>query len=199
MKPALPTLLTVASLSLALLLTAGCGSQPSQSSAKPYDEMTPVEGGNLPPEMTRFGGEIQGDVSDAIPVEVVLNDLPAYSDKLIRVRGTVIEVCKPKGCWVTMGVPDAPERGVLFVKFVCPIDDTRLVPIDAAGSFAVVEGKLEQIEISEDFARHLASDAGKSKEEIAQIVGPQKLIRLSSPAAEIDCKPFLAEQKNKSS
>ncbi|MEO0477198.1 MAG: DUF4920 domain-containing protein [Planctomycetota bacterium] len=199
MKTTLFATLTTACLTLGLLFTAGCHSSQSAVSSAPYDSMTPVEGGNLPPEMTQFGGEIQGDLSDSIPVEVVLQDLSAYKDKLIRVRGTVVEVCKPKGCWVTLGDLDAPENGVLFVKFVCPIDDTRLVPLEASGSIAVVEGKLEQIEISEDFARHLAADAGKTEDEIAKIVGPQELIRLSSPAAEIDCKPFLAEQAEKNS
>ncbi|MEM6259342.1 MAG: DUF4920 domain-containing protein [Planctomycetota bacterium] len=194
-----PLIVLKAACVLALFSIAlGC-SGPAKTADKPYENMTPVEGGNLPPEMTQFGGEIQGDVADAIPVGLVLKDLSAYKNKLIRVQGTVIEVCKPKGCWVTLGDPDAPENGVLFVKFVCPIDDTRLVPLEASGSVAVVEGKLEQIEISESFARHLASDAGKSEEEISRIVGPQELIRLSSPAAEIDCKPFLAEQAGKHS
>jgi hypothetical protein len=189
----------LAMLTLAVVLLAGCSSRSQSSSNGAYDDMMPVEGGLIPAEMTQFGGDMQGDVKDAIPVETVLGNLSTYTDQLIRVRGTVVEVCKPKGCWVTLGDPGAPERGVLFVKFVCPIDDTRLVPIDAAGSFAVVEGKLEQIEISEDFARHLAADAGKTQAEIEKIVGPQPLIRLSSPAAEIDCTPFLAEQAQKKS
>lgn len=172
-------------------LTSGCGTGPSLTA---YDLITPVDGGQLPPEMTRFGGEITGDLSDTVMVSEVLTDPALFEGELIRVQGVVIEVCKPKGCWITLGIPETPERGVLFVKFVCPVGDDRLVPIDAPGQVAVVEGQLERVEITEAFARHLAEDAGHTPEQIAAITGPQPLIRLSSPAAMIDCKPFTSQE-----
>ena len=70
----------------------------------------------------------------------------------------------------------------VFVKFTCPIEG-RLIPMDAAGKDAVVEGTIEVTEISEEEARHYREDAGATPEELEKIVGPQRTIRIQSPAA----------------
>jgi len=57
--------------------------------------------------------------------------------------------------------------------------------MEAVGHQAIVEGTLEVTEISEAQARHFAEDAGKSPDQIARIVGPQKQIRFKSPAAKV--------------
>lgn len=72
----------------------------------------------------------------------------------------------------------------LFVKFTCPIGG-RLIPMEAVGHQAIVEGTLQVETISEDDARHFAEDAGKSQEEIEEIVGEQIQLRMASPAARI--------------
>ena len=73
----------------------------------------------------------------------------------------------------------------VFVKFTCPVEG-RLIPMEAEGRTALVEGTLEVKVISEEEARHYRQDAGASPEEIAKIVGPQTEIKLNSPAAMID-------------
>ena len=81
-----------------------------------------------------------------------------------------------------LSYPDATET--LFVKFSCPVKG-RLIPMEALGHLAIVEGSFKLSEISEADARHYAEDAGKSPEEIAKIVGPQNQLRMSAPAAMI--------------
>lgn len=48
----------------------------------------------------------------------------------------------------------------------------------AAGHNAFIKGTLEAREVSEAEARHYAEDAGKPKEEIERIVGPQKSVMM---------------------
>ena len=78
---------------------------------------------------------------------------------------------------------ESAEKGV-FVKFNCPISG-HLIPMEAMGKQAVVEGTLTAEVVTEDEARHLAEDAGKSAEEIAKIMGDSVRLRVASPAARI--------------
>lgn len=145
--------------------------------------------GDGKPELASGGKMLQ--VGDApklthltpLPVGDVLADPSAYVGKPVRVMGTIDQVCATRGCWVTL--KDRASGRELFVKFTCSPEGGRIVPKEAAGKVAVVEGELEIREISEADARHFAEDAGRSKEEVAKIVGPQKQIRLSSPTVRI--------------
>jgi hypothetical protein len=113
-----------------------------------------------------------------VSVKTILADVSAYEGKPIRVEGAVSKVCERKGCWMEMSDGDK----ALFVKFTCPVDG-RLIPMDAVGKRAVVQGELKIKEISEADARHLAEEGGKTPEQVAKIVGPQKQITLASPGA----------------
>ncbi len=79
---------------------------------------------------------------------------------------------------------DGASKETLLIKFTCTVKG-RLIPVDAVGKFAFIEGRLNIVEISEQEARHYKEDAGASKEEIAKIVGPQTTVRMSAPAARI--------------
>lgn len=130
-----------------------------------------------------FGEPMTLAESDTISVGKLLANASAYDGKYVRVHGTVLAVCESKGCWMDIGsAADAEER--LYVKFTCPVEG-RLIPMEAAGHKAVVEGTLAVQEITESEARHYADEAGKSAEEIRAIQGPQKRIRLMAPAAAI--------------
>ena len=91
------------------------------------------------------------------------------------------EVCSAKGCWLALG---GPQDEGLFVKFTCPIEG-RLIPMEAVGKPAVVEGTVTVVEMTEAEARHYAKDGGATETEIAKIVGPQKRITVASPSAKI--------------
>ncbi len=132
---------------------------------------------------TAFGQKMKLTSGQPVCMSEVLADKAKFAGKFMRVCGKVDSVCAKRGCWIRLTGPSASET--LFVKFTCPIDG-HLVPMEAKGRRAIVEGTLELKEISQDEARHYAEDAGKSKEDIAKIVGPQKIIKLNAPAAIID-------------
>lgn len=123
-------------------------------------------------------GEAVNPSADATPVATVLGDTKDFEGKPIRVTGTVSKVCERKGCWLQ--ISDAGQD--LFVKFTCPVEG-RLVPMDAIGKKAIVQGELAIKEVSEADARHIAEEGGKTPAEVAKIVGPQKQITLKSPGA----------------
>lgn len=121
-----------------------------------------------------------------VPVSAVLANPSEFAGKPIRIVGTVDSVCEKKGCWITMAGTGQKEE--LFVKFTCSAEGGRIVPMEAKGRQAIVEGTVTVKEISEADARHYAEDEGASKEAIAKIVGPQKQISVSSPAVQIAMK-----------
>jgi len=84
----------------------------------------------------------------------------------IRVTGTVTEVCKVKGCW--MMLKDASS--IVRVTFK---DYGFFMPMDLVGKTVALEGVLSVETLTQADARHYAEDAGKSKKEIAKIVGDQ--------------------------
>jgi hypothetical protein len=120
--------------------------------------------------------------SKAVPVSVIVANPEAFANEPVLIYGRVTEVCAEKGCWAKISGDGAKEP--VFVKFTCPIEG-RLIPADAVGRMAFVEGTIEVKTLSEDEARHYAEDSGKSAAEIAKIVGPQKQIRVKSPSAKI--------------
>jgi hypothetical protein len=121
--------------------------------------------------------------SAPVPVAAVLASPTSYTGKPIRIAGTVEGVCETKGCWINLSDPASNQK--LFVKFTCSDEGGRIVPMEAKGRPAIVEGTVVVKEISEADARHYAEDGGASKEEIAKIVGPQKQITVSSPSVQI--------------
>lgn len=129
-----------------------------------------------------FGQPMKMSRSDTIDAANVFANKTAYDGTYVRVRGKVDSVCKSMGCWLRL--TDDAGKETLFVKFTCPVEG-RLIPLEAVGRTAIVEGTLEVGEISEAEARHYREDAGASPEEIAAIVGPQKIVRMQSPAARV--------------
>lgn len=133
-------------------------------------------------DQRHFGEKMKLADSKTVPIRTVLASPDKYKDKYIRVSAVVREVCQHKGCWIRMADGEAGDG--LFVKFVCPIEG-RLIPTDAVGKPVVVEGTLVVEMVDEDEARHIAEEAGKSADDIRKIVGPQKRMRMSAPAAVI--------------
>lgn len=92
------------------------------------------------------------------------------ADKLeVTVRGTVSGVCQAKGCWMTLQSPKLEDK--LFVKFK---DYAFFMPKDLSGQQVVMTGYAFKEVTSVDMLRHLAEDAGKSKDEIAAIKEPKQ-------------------------
>jgi len=116
-----------------------------------------------------FGETITSE--NAISKEELLKKYQAMnpSDTLnVKVATKIIDVCQKKGCWMNL---DLGNNESTFVKFK---DYGFFVPLNAAGSEVVVNGKA-YIEITpiEDLKEY-AKDAGKSPASIDSIMAPEK-------------------------
>lgn len=103
---------------------------------------------------------------------VSVKKLPAKLDDgallEIKVKGTIIEVCQAKGCWMTLDVGNDESVRVKFKDY------GFFVPKDAAGKKAIIRGVAKKEIIEVDELKHLAEDAGKSKNEIDAIDKPKE-------------------------
>lgn len=85
----------------------------------------------------------------------------------VKFRSTIKSVCKKKGCWMKMELPNGQES---FVRFK---DYGFFVPLNADDSEAIVSGRAFIDEVSVEELRHYAKDGGKSQEEIEKITQPK--------------------------
>ncbi len=86
----------------------------------------------------------------------------------IAFTSTVNDVCKAKGCWMKVALDNDKETMVKFKNY------GFFVPKDIENQTVIVQGKAFVSEMSVEEQQHFASDAGKSKAEIAAITTPKK-------------------------
>ncbi len=113
-----------------------------------------------------FGSEF--DPATAVHVSEILQNIELTEDpsEKIAIRGTAVEVCQSKGCWVTIQVPDNETMRITFTDY------GFFVPKDLAGQEIVMEGKAWLNRTSVNTLRHYAEDAGHSPEEVEAITEP---------------------------
>lgn len=110
---------------------------------------------------------------DELGVKLVNN---GYEGQL---KAKVVEVCKAEGCWIKVQKKDGTA---LLVRAK---DHAFLMPENIVGKTVLIEGSATVKETSEEMRRHYAEDAGKSKEEIAKIKGPEKDIQFSAKGVKV--------------
>ena len=95
----------------------------------------------------------------ALSVESVAAAPSTYVGEVVKVEGTVRQVCQMKGCWLTLEAEAGPD-----VRIRVPKTGTGeylyTVPTDLSGRRVVVEGKLEESTLSEAERRHYAEESG---------------------------------------
>jgi hypothetical protein len=182
--------MNIVACSCLLALIFGCSAE--RGAAVESEQPAPAQAAP-PVSYTTFGEAPSHADAPTVPVKLLMTSPSEYDGKVVRVSGTVAKVCAKKGCWLTLGEPGASgtgaggpgaEQQTMFVKFTCPIGG-RLIPMEAAGKPAIVEGTVTVKTISEAEARHYKEDAGAPPEEIARIVGPQTQVTVASPSAQI--------------
>ena len=137
----------------AIFLLNSCNSQPSVDTSKNSDN--------------QFGEPITQEGS--IPYGELVKKLSTVDSLNTKVTGTVSGVCKAKGCWMTIVSDDSNEEMRVAFK-----DYGFFVPKDIEGRTVVFEGLAYKDVTSVADLRHLAEDAGKSKEEIEAITEPEE-------------------------
>ena len=96
-----------------------------------------------------------------------------------KITGKVAEVCQAEGCWIRLQKADGTT---LLVKAK---DHAFVMPKDIVGKTVVADGEATVKEVSEAMRKHLAEDAGKSKEEIEKIKGDSKEIIFSAKGVKV--------------
>ena len=115
----------------------------------------------------------------AIANVVDANKLPSLLDTKTEVdnvvsKGKITSVCKAMGCWMKIDISNGQE---IMVKFG---EDDFFLPKDCDGKTAYFSGKLFKKVTSVKELRHLAEDAGKTKEEIEKITAPKEEMRFNA-------------------
>lgn len=116
----------------------------------------------------QFGTKI--DAQNAMSYDDLLTKMSTIDSMPAKVTGKISEVCKKKGCWMTLVSDDAtkPDMRVTFKDYAF------FMPMDIVGKRVVLDG-FALIEVTPvDVLRHYAEDGGKSKEEIAAITEPKR-------------------------
>ncbi|WP_426327142.1 DUF4920 domain-containing protein [Pedobacter sp. R-06] len=114
----------------------------------------------------KFGEEIKpGDVKPAAKMEAAMGDKKIVD---MKIEGKVVDVCKKKGCWMTLEMPNGDPMRVTFKDYAF------FMPMDIVGKKVVLDGLAKKQTISVETLRHYAEDAKKSPEEVAKITDPKK-------------------------
>ncbi|UKM63530.1 DUF4920 domain-containing protein [Flavobacteriaceae bacterium GSB9] len=118
---------------------------------------------------TSFGKQIIPD--DAISAGSMANhyETMQMGDRInSKIKAKVNSVCQAKGCWMRLDLENGQD---IMVKFK---DYGFFVPKNIMGKEVIVNGKAFVNEVPVEELRHYAEDAGKSKEDIAQITTPKR-------------------------
>ena len=94
--------------------------------------------------------------------------------KNIKLEGRISQVCQAEGCWMKLKNENGED---ILVKFK---DHAFLIPKDLAGNATIVHGDASRKVISVKERKHMAEDAGMSKEEIEKITEPKEELRIDA-------------------
>lgn len=146
---------------LFLLLTPAflaCNSTTKDAEA----ESTAVEDAYL-----HYYGDTITDVNALKPSEF-LAQMQGRDSLNVKIEAKINETCQKKGCWMTVDMENGKEMRVRFKDY------GFFVPLEGVdGKMAVLEGVAFTDTLSVEFLKHLAEDAGKTEEQIAEIHEPE--------------------------
>lgn len=157
----------IALFSLLIVAFSACKSNNSEGAEKAENQAdsasAAVETEHL--ENHYFGDTI--DESDVVEVSQLLAMMEGKDSLRMKISGVVNESCQKKGCWMKMDMGNGEELRVRFKDY------GFFVPTNLNGEQAIVDGVAYIDTLDVNFLKHLAEDAGKSEEEIAQITEPE--------------------------
>ncbi len=124
------------------------------------------------PGYASFGAPIS--TAKAVSLADAVAVVDADGEATVCVKAQIETVCKKRGCWMML----ADGTNHVRVRFTASekCTDGFLMPRNADGHTAYVEGTVERTSMPEELARHYAEDQGKPKAEIEKIVGPQPAV-----------------------
>jgi hypothetical protein len=105
--------------------------------------------------------------SGAITVDEMKKNLSAGKEFNGKVTGKVTSVCTVSGCWMKLKGTSGDEVMIKFKEY------SFFVPKNILGKEVVLNGNAKVTTTSVEMLQHYATDAGKSKAEIATIKQPK--------------------------
>jgi hypothetical protein len=115
-------------------------------------------------------GAVYGDSiknANIIHVASLTTLMRGETKKDIKIRGRVEEVCKKKGCWMTMKLENGEKMRITFKDY------KFFVPGDIEGKEVIIDGFVYVNTTPVDQLQHFAKDGGKTDAEIALITKPK--------------------------
>ncbi len=150
---------------IALLSACKSTTNDGDSETPASSDSTAVEASTETLENHYFGDTISED--GAVEVSQLMAMMNGQDSITVKLAGTVNSSCQKKGCWMKMDMGNGEELRVSFRDY------SFFVPKNLNGEKAVVEGTAYVDTLDVAFLKHLAEDAGKSEEEIAEITEPE--------------------------
>jgi Domain of unknown function (DUF4920) len=121
-----------------------------------------------------FGASFE--ITNAISLEQMYNEMENADSIDVQIQAIVTTTCKKAGCWMEVESPDGKFKTKVFMK-----DHAFGVPLEGCeGKKTVINGRVFRYKLSVEYLRHLAEDAGKSKEEIEKIDSPEEAIAIDA-------------------
>lgn len=118
-----------------------------------------------------YGEEISAESClSAVEMEEQFKNLKPGDTIEMSFKSRVNSVCKNKGCWMTL---DLPQEEDVMVKFK---DYGFFVPKDIEDKEVIVNGKAYVTEVSVEEQKHYAEDKGQTPEELAAIIQPKRTL-----------------------
>jgi len=135
-------------------------------------------------EKINLGTEIT--LTEKTKISDILADPDSYLDQAVLVEGEILDVCPKMGCWMELKSDDG--EGMIKVKVK---DGDIVFPVDAIGDYAVVQGTVYKIELTQEEAvnyfEHLAEESGENFDP-SIITGPMTIYQIKGLGAEINQK-----------
>jgi hypothetical protein len=122
-------------------------------------------------------------VKETTKISDIYANPDGFNGKKVKVRGTIVEVCEMKGCWIAL----ASDKEFQQMRF--KVDDGVIVfPLDAKGLTATVEGVVTvTLESEADQLEHgkMMAEEMKKPFDPKTVKGPKTTIMIKGEAAEI--------------
>ncbi|MTG97612.1 DUF4920 domain-containing protein [Myroides sp. BIT-d1] len=111
--------------------------------------------------------ELLDQIKDKEYVTKLYQELREGDTLKVAFSSNIQQVCQKKGCWMSLELLDDKNSFVKFKNY------GFFAPMNASGHNAIVNGKAFVSIIEIDELKHYAKDAGKSEQEIAEIIEPK--------------------------
>jgi hypothetical protein len=132
-------------------------------------------------EDVKLGAQITLD--EKTKISDILADPDAYLNQTVLIEGEILDVCPKMGCWMQLKSDDG--EGMIKVKVK---DGDIVFPVEAIGDYAIVEGIVYKIDLTQEEAvnyfEHIAEESGEDFDP-STITGPMTIYQIKGLGAEI--------------